>query len=35
MTGSLKAVRAVRVSVDGDTVLSYYRNRRPTDYAHV
>jgi CubicO group peptidase (beta-lactamase class C family) len=32
---SLNAVRAVLVSVDGDTVLSYYRNRRPTDYAHV
>jgi CubicO group peptidase (beta-lactamase class C family) len=32
---SLKAVRAVLVSVDGETVLSYYRNRRPTDYAHV
>jgi CubicO group peptidase (beta-lactamase class C family) len=32
---SLRAVRGVLVSVDGDTVLSYYRNRRPTDYAHV
>jgi CubicO group peptidase (beta-lactamase class C family) len=32
---SLKAVRAVLVSVDGKTVLTYYRNRRPTDYAHV
>ena len=32
---SLKAVRAVLVTVDGETVLSYYRNRRPTDYAHV
>ena len=32
---SVKAVRAVVVSVDGETVLSYYRDRRPTDYAHV
>ncbi len=32
---SLRAVRAVLVSVDGDVVLSYYRNRRPSDYAHV
>lgn len=32
---SRKAVRAVLVSVDGETVLSYYRKRRPTDYAHV
>ena len=32
---SLDAVRAVLVSVDGDTVLSDYRDRRPTDYAHV
>ena len=32
---SLNAVRAVLVSVDGDIVLSHYRNRRPTDYAHV
>lgn len=32
---SLVAVRAVLVSVDGETVLSYYRHRRPTDYADV
>ena len=32
---SRKAVRAVLVSVDGETVLSHYRKRRPTDYAHV
>lgn len=32
---SVKAVRAVLVSVDGEIVLSYYRERRPTDYAHV
>jgi CubicO group peptidase (beta-lactamase class C family) len=32
---SLKAVRAVLVSVDGETVLSYYHNHRPTEYAHV
>ena len=32
---SLKAVRAVLVSVDGKTVLTYYRNLEPTDYAHV
>jgi len=28
---SVKAVRAVLVSVDGEIVLSYYRDRRPTD----
>ena len=32
---SLDAVRAVLVNVDGDTVLSHYRDRRPADYAHV
>jgi CubicO group peptidase (beta-lactamase class C family) len=32
---SHRAVRAVLVSVDGDVVLSYYRNRRPTEHAHV
>jgi CubicO group peptidase (beta-lactamase class C family) len=32
---SLRAVRAVLVSVGGDVVLSYYRNRRPTEHAHV
>jgi CubicO group peptidase (beta-lactamase class C family) len=32
---SVKAVRAVLVSVDGKTVVTYYRDRRPTDYAHV
>jgi len=32
---SLNAVRAVLVSVGGDTVLSDYRDQRPTDYAHV
>ena len=32
---SLSAVRAVLVSVDGHTVLSLYRDRRPADYAHV
>lgn len=32
---SLSAVRAVLVSVDGETVLSHYRGRRPADYAHV
>jgi CubicO group peptidase (beta-lactamase class C family) len=32
---SLGAVRAVLVSVDGETALSYYRDRRPADYAHV
>ena len=30
---SVKAVRAVLVSVDGEVVLSYYRERRPTDHA--
>ena len=33
--GSLQAVRAFLVAVDGKTVLSYYRNYKPTDYAHV
>ena len=28
---SAKAARAVLVSVDGEIVLSYYRDRRPTD----
>jgi CubicO group peptidase (beta-lactamase class C family) len=32
---SLNAVRAVLVGVDGDTVLSYYRDWRPSEYAHV
>ena len=32
---SLQAIRAVLVSVEGDTVLSYYRDRRPTEQAHV
>ena len=33
--GSLQAMRAFLVAVDGKTVLSYYRNYKPTDYAHV
>lgn len=33
--GSLLAVRAFLVAVDGKTVLSYYRDFGPTDYAHV
>ena len=28
-------VRSVLVSVDGQTVVKYYRNRTPADYAHV
>lgn len=32
---SLSAVRTVLVSVDGHTVLSYYADRQPSDYAHV
>ena len=31
----LSAVRSVLVSVDGQTVIKYYRNRTPEDYAHV
>jgi len=31
----LKAVRSVLVSVDGQTVVKFYRNRTPADYAHV
>lgn len=31
----LKAVRSVLVSVDGQTLVKYYRNRTPADYAHV
>ena len=30
-----EAVRSVLVSVDGQTVVKYYRNRTPTDHAHV
>lgn len=30
-----KAVRSVVVSVDGQTVVEYYRDRTPADYAHV
>ena len=29
------AVRSVLVSVDGRTVIKYYRNSTPDDYAHV
>jgi len=32
---SLKAVRAVLVSVDGSTTLSYYQDRKPTEQAHI
>lgn len=32
---SLQAIRAVLVSVDGETVMSYYQDRRPTDRGHV
>ena len=31
----LSAVRSVLVSVDGRTVIKYYRDRTPDDYAHV
>jgi CubicO group peptidase (beta-lactamase class C family) len=31
----LKAVRSVLVNVDGQTVVKYYRDRTPADYAHV
>ncbi len=33
--GEFEAVRSVLVSVDGQTVVKYYRNRTPADYAHV
>ncbi len=32
---ALKAVRSVLVSVDGETVMSYYQARKPTEQAHV
>ena len=32
---ALKAVRSVLVSVDGETVMSYYRARKSTEQAHV
>ena len=32
---SLQEVRAVLVSVDGSTTLSYYHDRKPTEQAHV
>ena len=31
----MSAVRSVLVSVDGQTVIRYYRDRTPDDYAHV
>ncbi len=33
--GSLNQVRAVLVSVDGSTTLSWYQHRKPTEQAHV